>query len=182
MSKPVILVDCDGVMADFHGAFLREFTRIHGRVVLKEECTRWQFNECICTLEEEDVVWDYFARTPGLIEGLSEVDADLTDALAYLRNWARVVCVTSPKAGNKLWAGERIAWLNARGFSDKDISNTSDKTLIRGDVLLDDGGHNLDAYSYFGGCLLFNQPWNQGVHHHRTFNWAHAVGMLETFR
>lgn len=182
MRKPVILVDCDGVMADMHGAWLAAFGRLHGRLPTKEQCTDWSFSKCICTFTEEDIVWRHFASHPGIIENLAEIPGAMA-GIERLRSWARVVCVTAPKGGNRLWAGEREAWLMQRGFAKKDIAQCDDKTLIYGDLLLDDGLHNLDDMRKSGLCdwtVSFAQPWNaQKSPHARVNNWDEAVPFIK---
>ncbi len=61
---------------------------------------------------------------------------------------------------------------------------TSNKSLVKGDVLVDDGLHNLYEGSYIK--VLFDKPWNREVDKdkltdiiHRIHNWDEIVKLIE---
>jgi 5'(3')-deoxyribonucleotidase len=72
-----------------------------------------------------------------------------------------VVAVTAPLAESDFWTFERARWLGRRGFRKEDIVFASDKSLVTGDVLIDDGQHNIDSFR--GPGVLIARPWNRGT-------------------
>lgn len=160
-SKPVILVDCDGVLADFTRAFLEIVKDKLGRNHVCADVTEWEFRDCITSKDEDKMLWEHIAVTPGIVAGL--LPLPFVGGLAILRKYATVKCVTSPSLG-PYWMYERHKWLmQVAGFSKRDIIFASDKGPIRGDFLVDDAVHNVEewkAANPSGTAILLEQPWN----------------------
>lgn len=60
----------------------------------------------------------------------------------------------------------------------------NNKSLVNGDILVDDGLHNLYEGSYIK--VLFDKPWNRNVDKskltdiiHRVHDWDEIVGLVE---
>lgn len=161
MNKPVILVDCDGVLADFTAAFLQIVHDIIGRKHTVYQVTEWEFRDCITSKEEDKLLWDHIAVTPGIVANLQPLP--FMQGLDVLRKYATVKCVTSPSLGPH-WMYERHKWLmKVAGFSKRDIIFASDKGPVRGDFLVDDAVHNVEewkAANPHGTAILLEQPWN----------------------
>ena len=77
-------------------------------------------------------------------------------------------------AANGMSMPYKIEWINNNFPYIKDIiigiSHT--KHLIRGDILIDDGVHNLTKWQ--GVKILYNQPWNQESNILRAMDWKHV--------
>lgn len=63
---------------------------------------------------------------------------------------------------------------------------TNNKSLIKGDILVDDGLYNLYEGSYLK--VLLDKPWNRNVDKskltdivHRVYNWDEIVRLIENF-
>lgn len=160
-----ILVDADGVMADFTSAYLNVLADITGRYHSSSEVTSWEFKECVASEDEDKAVWARIRETPGLVRNLAPIWG-LKSALAELRQLGDVVCVTSPVWGTT-WAEERYHWLAEHGdFGRRDIVFASDKSHVHGDVLIDDHVKNLAEWFHEHGQrrgypLLVDQPYNR---------------------
>jgi 5'(3')-deoxyribonucleotidase len=180
-----ILVDCDGVMADFTSEYLNVLHLQTGRDVPHTAITEFDFAKCgICTPDEDKEVWAHIKARPGAIRGLRAYPA-IGTALADLRELGDVVCVTGPVWGSS-WAEERFQWLAEYGFSAKTVVFASNKALIAGDVLIDDALHNLQDWRLenhrgFGICV--DRPWNRhGTQHPRVMGLAGAAAYLTMLR
>ena len=153
-----VLVDCDGVLADFHTAVLDlAFSRAG-----------------ICKSVEEWLVWDTKTAL-----GWDRADEEITKAvienefcyrmkaypgaLLFLRTLERicgeenVLICTSP--WNAEWMSQRAAWLEdvARVPIKRQIQ-CSRKDLVEG-WLVDDSSKHLQERGGHGFCIA--QPWNQ---------------------
>lgn len=187
MKEITCLVDCDGVLVDFVAQYMVVFKQLHGWCFKREEITEWEFKKCVCTAEEDDAVWAYFDVTAHLVYNIPVIDGALEGlkALRALRNTrvVCVVCVTSPHHGT-YWSGERFRWLlGPGGFKKSDIVLASDKTHVKGDCLIDDAIHNLDAYDpHAMKTFLFDAPYNQHkTRHERCVGWDDVVASVESY-
>lgn len=162
-----ILVDADGVLADFTGAYLGVVESITGCRARHEDVTSYHIHQCPWFVE-------LAAKTPGLKKHVAAIvthergfclgiDAlpGAAPGLESLREAGHhVICVTSPWHGPH-WHHERVEWLREHmGFVPEDVVFCSKKYLVRGDVLVDDRYENVDKWP--GGLgLLWDQPWNR---------------------
>lgn len=179
-----ILLDCDGVMADFTTAYLRFLEQVSGRDVDRASITNWNYHECIASEEEDSQVWDLFETYPEAIAELGwEPGAE--EGLIRLRGYKktfglRVCCLTAPRPE---WTNERFWWLQqVAGFSRGDIVIAVDKALVRGAVLVDDRTKNLEEWldaNPKGVGILYDQPWNRAdalpSRCRRAFGWREVV-------
>jgi 5'(3')-deoxyribonucleotidase len=128
MNKPTVLLDVDGILADFAGALLRWA----GPQYKREQLTEWDLTKAL-GLEDRQAPFDEYASV-----------------------------VTSPYSAARLWTFERLRWLERHfGFSKYDVIFAKRKYLVRGDVMIDDGPHNIEEFVNRGGRgVLIHQPWN----------------------
>lgn len=142
MSKLILCLDVDGVLADFVGGVLDESHRRTGRAHLREEWRHWHWPEA--TLGE--LFFD-ICRGRGFCAGL----APFPEALEWvprLREVADVRFVTSPMRGEH-WRPERQAWLQRHfGARPEDVTQVKDKHLVTGDVLVDDKADNVRKWKW----------------------------------
>lgn len=181
--RPQIWVDCDGVLADFIPAYLELVKQLTGRTHTREEVTSFELHECVVSKEEDDFIWDELINQKGWVLGLKPIAAAPV-AVATLRAYGRVGVLTSPHFG-PFWMHERAQWLQSVlfGFKKREIIFASDKSNVRGDVLIDDKKDNCVAWAKRnpgGTAILFDAPWNQGdaANVHRAMDWLHAVQIV----
>jgi 5'(3')-deoxyribonucleotidase len=160
-----ILIDCDGVLADFTKLYLDLHFAHHNRAFQHHHVTNFDFTACIATKEQDDRIWRHIDQTPGLVRGLQWLPG-AQDALEELRKLGRVICVTSPHHG-PTWMPERLAWLREEaGFDKKDVIFASDKTPVGGACLIDDNTRNIRDWhcsklrGEWAEGVLYSQPWN----------------------
>jgi len=169
-----ILLDIDGVLADFCTAYLAVLNRQTGRRHVPADVTTWQFHDSVASKLEDHNVWAEAGRRGFCRDLAAYPGAD--DFLARLRIYGRVVAVTAP-ASTAYWASERTDWLRCRGFATKDIVLAHDKTLVQGDILIDDSAANVRAYAQAHPdreVALLDRPWNQA----EPGSWVNSVRCL----
>lgn len=177
MSERVILVDCDGVLADFTGRVvewintqryqewgLRQKMGIsepEPEKITVDQVTSYKIFTALGLQQLEKKFWTEISSTPGWCTNLNMLP-HAEDLIAMLRSIGRVVCVTSPISGLH-WAGERREWLIKHlGFRWKDIVLASDKELVSGAVLIDDDADHVRSRVAGGRkAVLWDQPWNR---------------------
>lgn len=167
MTRPIVLLDTDGVLADFVQVFLdflktrpayRDHTWTHEHVT--------QFDICKA-LGLPGQVWSDFVRWlngPGRLS-LFPVLEGAHEGVKRLQEVAEVYVVTSPLSGVPTWAAERDHWLESRlGIPTSRVIHTAAKHLIFGDILVDDRIDNVAAWQKAwpqSRGLLWDAPWNR---------------------
>lgn len=191
MSKKdfTIALDCDGVMCSFTGGILKFVNKNfmdHELTPLAtdEHIRQWNVSTALGLSKAEDEALVAHIKTEGFCAGLDMVPGTL-EAVTALREFARVICVTSPYP-SKYWEWERRQWLGDKlGFQKKDTVFADDKNLIVADVLLDDKLDTILAYTR-GEPVLLAQPWNQSVmqeqSHLIVHNWSQFLELAHVIK
>lgn len=170
-----ILLDVDGVLADWHSAALtvcNEIVRLQTgsseKGYLHDDVDEWALVGWIKARHPEFDSDAFNARvdSTGWVSGLLPYPGAVSGvrALAEIPN-AEVVYVTSPTASNPTWHFERTNWLRSHfGAEKRQIVATSAKHLIRGDLFVDDKVANVDSWDAAnsdGMAVLFDRPYNK---------------------
>jgi 5'(3')-deoxyribonucleotidase len=88
----------------------------------------------------------------------------------------KVYLVTSQPRGTEHFT---LAWVDKYKFEHDGILFCSNKRLFAGDMLLDDGEHNLRAVDEFvTKPVCFDQPWNQGWDGMRVNSYSQFLKMV----
>lgn len=155
--KPTVLLDCDGVLADFAGALLSWA----GPAFSRSQLTETDLIQSL-GLEHRQEEFDAVASEPGFCESLPILEG-AQDFVESLRSFtSEIIVVTSPYSAAKLWTFERLRWLEKHfAITKHDVIFAKRKELIRGDILIDDFPKNVKPFAERGGhALLIDQPWN----------------------
>lgn len=163
MTRPHILLDCDGVLADFVGGVLAElkYYQTIPEETTEADVTAWDIAGVL------GITWPDINRvvySPDFVARLPVYDGahDFVDAL---REIGDVTIVTSPYTGAVYWAQERLDWLKENfGFEAKDVCSWGRKERVMGDILVDDARHNAQAFAETGRPVtLIARPWNDAA-------------------
>lgn len=172
MPKPVLLLDMDGVIADFHGTLLEVYNAKHNASITLEQCTNFEFS--VCLGKEIHASMESIYNAPGFFASIRETP-HASVVVPKLLELAEVeVCsaptkIKDPNTGEKRLnascAFEKINWIHERfPVLSKDITLAINKFRYRADILVDDALHNqakwCKAHPY-GLGILIDQPWNQ---------------------
>lgn len=160
--KPVVLLDIDGVVADFIGGLCSGF-RKNGLALTPEDFRSWDLHQTLRT-PTEMVMAHNIVEEPGFCLGLDPYPESL-EFIKNLQELAEVHPLTSPWIGAPLWSAERALWCREMGLTNYPIfARTEQKSMVRGSILIEDRAETCEAWSKAnpgGVCVLLDRPWNQ---------------------
>ena len=172
MRKLIILCDADDTLEDLLPYWLNELNQTYGYNVKKEDVKSWNLKAVYPTLTQRqidapvfgDELWNKITPVKDSSHYLQRLIEDGHDI--YIVTAANYQSIEA-KVNRLLEIFPFLHW--------KKIITTWDKRLIRGDVLIDDGVHNLIGGDYVK--LLFDQPHNRNINEEdygiiRVYTWA----------
>lgn len=160
----LILLDMDGVLADFDSAFYQAWESRFGGVypaIPKEKRTtfyvRDDYPEFLRDNIEEIYHSQYFYRNIPIMAGAKEAVAEMLAMGHEIR-----IC-TSPLTTNKFCASEKFEWVEEHFSSDflARIIIAKDKTWVRGDILIDDKPVIPGSLQPVWRHIIYDHPYNQ---------------------
>lgn len=161
MHRPRLLLDCDGVLADFLTPALKILKELTGRTYAPSDFTDWDLFQ---TVGPE---WKApFYRACGELSCLTfEPYPASLNAVANLATFMDVYVVTAPMQCNVNWLREREEWLARHyGIPAERVIHTAAKHLVTGDLFIDDKPSNVRDWSRANPHqigLLWDAPYNQ---------------------
>lgn len=162
-TKLTIALDVDGVLANLVQRVLDWYNQDCRDTVRHEDITDWDISKFVKP-DSKDYIYSLLGT--GYIYETVRPYPFAWDLVANLRHLGhRVVFVTTPFKGTE---GRKLQWLvNHKMLKDSaDYMEAHDKSLVRADILLDDGIHNLRAFAPFGQAWMMEQPWNKRHGHY----------------
>jgi 5'(3')-deoxyribonucleotidase len=147
VTRPRVLLDCDGVLSDFIGSVLALTNELLGTSYRPEDVTEFDFMRALgLPPDTAAAVKRRIGTAPGFAAALA-VYPGAVDGVAKLGKHAEIYVVTSPWNSNPTWCHDREAWLERNfGVPHNRVIHTSAKRLIAGDVLVDDKTATCDAW------------------------------------
>ena len=175
----LILIDQDGVLADFDRAAMDEYTRrFPGPSPFPSDRKQFYLADSIPRELRSRVESIYnepgfFQRLP-LITGAGEALAEM-----IRRNIDFVIC-TSPVLGNPTCLQDKYNWLVEHFGSRvaRRVIFTKDKTLVRGDILIEDRPDVTGEYPRSWEHVVFDASYNRHVTGRRRLTWANWQEVL----
>jgi len=168
--RPTVLVDMDGVLVDWDRGFTRAWggrSKIDRTASYKmEDCVPQELREEALDLYHREGFFADLPAQPGALEALREM----------VQSHVQVLICTSPVLSSRFCAGEKYQWVATHLGPEwlQRLVLTSDKTLVRGDLLIDDkpqvsGQERLPSWEH----VVFDAPYNRDtVHNLRLGSWA----------
>lgn len=166
----IFLCDVDEVLCDFSTPVLRMAEEMFG---VRHPITEWDlfapFTEEQVHMLRNEISREGFCESLNVVDGAQE-SVEATRWLGF-----DVYALTSPWR-SRTWSYERMAWLSRYFGIDKDhIISTGAKSLVRGDLFLDDCPDHVMAWHKARTDAL-----HRGMMMHTPFN-AHAT-VADSFR
>ena len=160
----IILVDMDDVLEPLLEYWVAALNRKGGTYIEPDYIARWDITSFFPHLSREEImeplmssaIWDVIPPKAHSVEVLKKV--------VGCGHTVRIVTATHPDH-----VQDKVGWLTATYpfLTWKDVVIASDKSLIHGDIIIDDGAHNLER----SPCrikFLFDMPhnrhWNEEKH------------------
>lgn len=176
-----ILVDMDGVIADFDGEFLKRWRERHPDkffIPLEERTTFYvkdQYPEELKPLVAEILL------EPGFFREIMPMDGAREALLEMERLGLELFICSSPLSAYRNCVLEKYEWVEKFLGADwvKRLILTKDKTLVKADYLIDDkpeitGAETVPAWEH----ILYDRPYNRGANRKRLTwaNWKEVLG------
>ena len=155
----IVLLDMDDVLDDLLPAWVNWLNEKHGQSVSVEDITQWDMPAAYPELTGEQVYapleteefWKTVPPKEGAVEGVRKL----------LDEGFEVYVVTSSSYKTLKYKTEHVLLKYFPMLTWKNVIVTDRKQLIRGDILVDDGIHNLIEGEYLR--VLMDAPHNRGI-------------------
>ena len=173
-AKRIILVDMDGVVADFEGGFVEKWKAKHPDkpfVPLEDRTTFYSFKQY--PLLHRPLVWNIM-MAPDFFADLPPIEGSIKAVKRMARSGLEIFFCSSPLIPNRTGASEKYAWIKKHfgiTWVDKLIL-APDKTLVRGDILIDDRPEIKGSQTPSWEHVLYDQPYNREIKDRRRLTWA----------
>jgi 5'(3')-deoxyribonucleotidase len=165
----IILLDCDGVLADFSGALLDVVNKEdapEGKVFTRNDLSRWDVAGCLHL--RRDRLSSILSRE-GFVVGMAPLPG-AQKAVYELCVIGTVYIVTTPFHSSPTWAYERTEWLSRHfGIHAERVIHTAAKELVRGDLFVDDKPSHILSWQQSnkdGVSILWEATWNSKDRYH----------------
>jgi 5'(3')-deoxyribonucleotidase len=164
--KPVVLLDVDGVIADFVQAYMDIVFEVTGRRYDPEKQTVYDIvTACELTPAEHARVQKYTHCTEFCRDDILPYEGAV-ETVRRIAEIADVYFVTAPFVDHETWVHDRSLWLK-RYFGNElggKAIFTEQKHLVRGDVFVDDKVSNALTWSAEcpdGSAIVWDRPYNR---------------------
>jgi 5'(3')-deoxyribonucleotidase len=158
--KPRVLVDVDGVLADFVGHTFATLTALGGPERRHENVVQWDILDVVPPEFKEGLNQQWHSK--GWCQTIPELPG-AGRAVRELQSVADLHILTAAFPA-PYWHHERLEWLYHRvGVKGRDVTFSCRKEFVYGDVFVDDKTEHVVAWAErhpTGRAFLWAQPWN----------------------
>ena len=169
-----ILLDMDGVIADFTGAQIEQYNHLTCSDVKRRDITNPKGHKCV----KHSNIWLRIKDSPGFIRGLQPISGAI-EGVSCLHNAGHEIVFVSngtncPSSGHEKRDWLKYYFVNLWKYAP--LVLTYHKHFVRGDVLLDDNPHNLEGLHKDTVGLLYHQPYNELEDRFELiYDWSHFL-------
>lgn len=162
--EPRVLLDVDGVVADFVTSAKAAATAVTGKEYWGVPVTKFEALESLGLTKSQVKAAYEVMNSPNYAYEMSVIPG-APRAVKKLVNVADVYFVTAPLPTSPTWDYDRRRWLKkvfGTGWDER-VVFTKEKHLIAGDFFVDDKIENVEewqSYWHSGKAILLSQPWN----------------------
>lgn len=173
MPVRTILVDMDGVLADFEGMFLARWRERHPSAPWVAPEARRAFPLALDYPEDLRPLCDAIIQEDGYCRSLRPLPGAVQAVHDMLAEGLDVRICTAP-LGNPSSAAEKLAWANEHLGTPfkKRVIIAKDKTLVRGEMLIDDKPVVSGVLAPTWEHVVFDAPYNRHVENRRICHWS----------
>ena len=176
----LILLDQDGVLADFEHAFLNAWRERYPDIPPVEYQNRTSFYILENYPAELRPLAEAIYTAPGFIRNLPPVPGSLEAVKELLALGMDIRICTSPLSQFENCVAEKYLWVEkhlGRAATNRLIL-TKDKTLIQGDLLIDDKPEIKGAVRPRWKHILYDAPYNRHIIDRPRVTWANWRNVL----
>lgn len=150
----------DGVLADFYGHLMTVAEReVAGfQPIPKGQVTNWWVHDLVPVHQREAVI--EVCCQPGFYLNFPPIEGAVEVVQEIARRY-RVYLCSSPQLTNPTCASDKLAWVDQHLGADwcNKLILTGDKSLVVGELLIDDKPHIRTSFEPFWQQLLFDNGW-----------------------
>jgi 5'-nucleotidase len=173
-----ILVDMDGVIANWGRAYNESLDAFgEDAALIPRHADQITFDLNAGRTKRERAIIGAVMVEPGFYARLEPIPGARSALKSALKAGHDVRIVTSPWVSNPTCASDKLNWV-AKHYGSHWASRvviTPDKTIVRGDVLIDDKPEITGSMEPEWEHVLFDQPYNQHVDRPRIARWDDGV-------
>ena len=176
----IILIDMDDVISDFDGEFYTRWNRLHpDKPVVPPE-----YRKCFYIKDELPEEYAGLVReintAPGFINSLPEIHGAVQAVKEIAEMGHDVFICTSPLNAYQNCVKEKYEWIEKHlGFEwTLKLILTKDKTLVKGDILIDDKPEVTGAAEPSWEHIIFDKPYNRNINSHKRLTWINWKEIL----
>lgn len=177
-----LLLDQDGVITKTVDYWLSLYNRDWFDNLTPKDIVEWEMHKFVKP-ECGKAFYGYMDHTPKFFQYLEPMEG-VVEAIQELQELGHdVLIVTATPRNCPTGFYDKVKWVEKHlpFFSTKNIVATHRKDAVQGDILLDDGPHNIEAFRGRGLTVVYNQPWNQDVKSdYRVKTWPEFVQLIKT--
>jgi 5'-nucleotidase len=176
----LILIDQDGVLADFEHGFLDAWRARHPDIAPVEFADRKSFHILEDYPPELRPLAEALYTAPGFIRNLAPVPGAIEAVRELLQLGMDVRICSSPLRQYENCVAEKYLWVErhlGRAATERLIL-TRDKTLVHGDILVDDRPSIEGAVRPAWRHIVYDAPYNRQVMDKPRMTWANWRGTL----
>lgn len=174
-----ILVDVDSVVADLMPEWLQLYNEAYDDSLAQDQILGWEIDKFVKPECGKDIY--KFLHLSDLYDKVKPIDGALSSIHWLSHHGYDVRYATSGVQEAKIrWLGRNGFLMGEHWMFSPDVIVASDKSVIKGDILVDDNVKNCDNFS--GKSILFAQPWNSNFvgEYFRAENWPDVIQYLVT--
>lgn len=174
MKPKLLLLDQDGVLADFDLGIRQAWLRRYGTAAPLGERRHFYLRDDIAPAYHAQLYALYAAE--GFFINLPPVAGAIAAAKRLLAAGNDVRICTSPIHDYRYCVIEKFDWI-VRYLGEEWVPRvilTKDKTWVRGDILIDDKPHISGSLPPLWQHWLYDQPYNRSVAHAQRISWTDA--------
>ena len=178
-----VLVDIDGVLADLHAEWLRRYNADYGDDLTVERIHQWSMTKAVKP-ECGGRIYEYL-NAADLYDNIPPMPGAL-DGVGALRDMGHTIAYVTNSVGPAMTAG-KLEWVTRHGLLEHGVfvsltakaRTKPDKSLIRGDLLIDDYDGNCADFGAARSILL-TAPYNREASGfpNRARNWTDIVDIV----
>ncbi|MFA7359734.1 MAG: 5'-3'-deoxyribonucleotidase [Candidatus Kapaibacterium sp.] len=177
----IILVDMDDVIADFDGGFLIKWReKFPGEFFIPMNERQKFYMRDEYPPELLDRVTELFTEK-GFVANLPEIEGGV-DAIRKIKEKGHEVFIcSSPMRQYKNCVAEKYEWIEKHLGQEwtMKLVLTRDKTLVRGDLLIDDKPEVTGAAKPAWEHIIFDKSYNSHIKNQRRINWNNWQEVLK---
>ena len=177
----IILIDLDGVVADFDRGVIEKIKKDYPEIKIIEPRNKMILNFYKERDNKTYKIIEKIINSKGFIKNLKPIDGS-KEALKYLldKGYDVFIC-SSPLSKNKHSFSEKFVWIleNLGEEWRKRLIITKDKTLIKGDILIDDKPDIKGLLTPHWEHVIFDQQHNKEIIDKKRINWDNFKDVLK---